>query len=137
MTQGPIELEIHDDLIVMRISGELSTYILDELKQKLGTAVTESGIYRVLINMKKIDYVTSKDLGVLVQMHRFLTAARTEGLKQRPSDKVGESLLALSDLAQFIMDIMQTTRLETVFKIFPTEKDALIDLCKGCSEGKH
>jgi anti-anti-sigma factor len=137
LPQGSIELEIHDDLIVMRVSGEMSTYLLDELRQKLSAAVAESGIYRVLINMKKIDYVTSKDLGVMVQIHRFLANEREKHMAERPSENIGESILALSDLAQFITDIMQTTRLETVFKIYPTEEDALKELCTGCSEGKH
>ena len=131
MPQGIIELEIHDNLIVMRVSGELSTYLLDELRRKLEAAVAESGIYRVLINMKRIDYVTSKDLGVMVQIHRFLANELEKHAAESQSENAGESILALSDLAQFIMDIMKTTRLETVFRIYPTEEEAIRDLCPG------
>jgi len=130
----PLELETHDDLIVVRLKSEVSTYVLDELKTELCAAVREAGIYRVLINLSSVDYITSKDLGVFVQIFRFLTDEQKEITLNDPDLPVHDALLAFSNLDPFITDLMKMTKLETIFRIFETEETGIESLCTGKSE---
>ena len=115
----PVEFQEYPNLLVFRLSGDLNSYLLDTLKNDLSVRVKKHGIYRVLVNVQDVEYVTSKDLGVFVQIYHFLErGVRENGIK-------GEPILAFCCLRQFVREVMEMTRLETVFRIFETEKDAL------------
>ncbi len=120
--ESPIEIVRHEGLLVFRLVGDLTSNELDTLKREIVSNVRETGIYRVLLNLRDVDFVTSKDVGVLVQLLHFLRNER-EGAKVTEPE-----LLAFSDLSQFVRDIMAMTKLETVFRIFETEEEAIRSL---------
>ncbi len=120
----PIDSEQRENLLVFRLSGELNSYNLDALKHELSKKVREAKIYRVLINLAQVEYVTSKDLGVFVQVFHFLQKERKE------NEVFDEPVLAFCNLEPFVQDVMAMTRLETIFRVFDTEEEAIEALSK-------
>jgi len=117
---APLEFYKLEDVLVVRLAGDLTTFLLDRVKNELVTEVRKGRTYRVLIDLDGVDYITSKDIGLFVQVYHFL---ENEG-----KEKGAKPVLAFSSLKPFVKDVMQATRLVTVFKIYPTEEEALNDL---------
>lgn len=118
----PIEKEKIDSLLVIRFKTDLSSYSLDLLKSEVVSEIKKSGYCRLLVNLSEVDYITSGDIGVFVQLYHYLDAAREESGSSEPV------VFGLSNLDSFVLDIIKMTRLDTVFKIYKTEEEAIKDL---------
>jgi anti-anti-sigma factor len=115
----PVEFQEYPNLLVFRLSGDLNSFLLDTLKTDLSARAAKLGIFHVLINLNNVEYLTSKDLGVFVQIFHFLeNGFREQEIK-------GEPILAFCGLSEFVQEVMEMTRLETVFRIYQTEEEAI------------
>ncbi len=123
-----LENEVLDTLLIFRTDDEISSQVLNTLKAQTTQLVRETGIYRILINMNHIEYISSKDITVFVQILKFLN----EELEN--SGNSGTATLALCNLSDFVADVLKMTRLETVFKIFGTEAECIEALDAGAPE---
>ncbi|MCX6645599.1 MAG: hypothetical protein NTY09_04475 [bacterium] len=135
----PLEKERFDSFIVFRLAGDLSSYILNLLKAELVYDVRETGICRVVLNMKDIDYITSSDLGLFVQIYHYLDAEAGNNTGHDPAEqacpepvegveRIKKAVLCLTNLTPFVLDVIHMTRLDTVFRIYKTEEEAIKDL---------
>jgi anti-sigma B factor antagonist len=88
------------------VLGEESTALREKVKSLLG-----SGQKKIVLNMSNVTYIDSSGLGALVASH---TSARAQG-----------STLKLSNLGSKFQEILQVTKLVTVFEVYPTEAAAI------------
>jgi len=100
-----------DDVVIMDLSGRITmgegTLILREHIKKL----LEAGDRKFLLNLTDVDYIDSSGLGELVTS---FTTVRGHG---------GE--LKLLNLTRRVHDLLQITKLLTVFDVFNSEAEAL------------
>jgi anti-sigma B factor antagonist len=94
------------DLSGRIIMGEACAAIRDEIRDQLS-----QGFKKILLNLENVSYIDSAGLGEL-------TAAFTS-VRNREGD------LKLMNLTKRIHDLMQITKLYTVFDVFDDEKAAL------------
>lgn len=87
------------------IFGEESSYLRDTVKQLL----LESK--RIIINLGETNYIDSGGLGTLVALY---TSAQKSG-----------SSIRLANLTKRVGDVLQVTKLLTVFDVYDSEKKAL------------
>ncbi len=80
------------------------------LRQKLKTLIAE-GNKKIILNMDNIKYIDSAGLGILVAAH---VSAKLQGAS-----------LILSNLGTKFQEILQITKLVTVFQVFNTEAAAV------------
>jgi len=80
------------------------------LRQKLKSLITE-GNKKIILNMDNIKYIDSAGLGILVAAH---VSAKLQGAS-----------LILSNLGTKFEEILQITKLVTVFEVFHTEAAAI------------
>lgn len=80
------------------------------------TALLASGTKKIILNVDRVEYIDSSGLGILVFMSR---AAKSHGAS-----------LALSNLGSHFREVMQMTRLLTVFDTYKTEADAVVGMSK-------
>lgn len=66
---------------------------------------------KIVLNMSKVTYIDSSGLGMLVGLH---VSARGQGAEMH-----------LSNLGEKFQDVLQLTRLLTVFNVYDTEADAI------------
>jgi anti-sigma B factor antagonist len=100
---GDISVVVLKGRIVL---GEGSSALRQRVKELVG-----DGKKKIVLNMANVTYVDSAGLGALVEAH---VSAK----------KLGASLL-LSDLGIKFHEVMQITRLVTVFSVFATETEAI------------
>jgi anti-sigma B factor antagonist len=100
-----------DDVVILDLSGRITmgegTVVLRDRIQKLLSA----GDRKFLLNVADVDYIDSSGLGELVTS---FTTVRNHG---------GE--LKLLNLTRRVQDLLQITKLLTVFESFDSEAEAL------------
>src|SRR5215471_3059257 len=100
-----------DDVVILDLSGRITmgegTLILRDQIQKLLT----SSDRKFLLNLSDVDYIDSSGLGELVTS---FTTVRNQG-----------GLLKLLNLTRRVQDLLQITKLLTVFETFNSEAEAL------------
>jgi anti-sigma B factor antagonist len=88
------------------VLGEESNSLREEVKSLLA-----AGKRKVVLNMGQVTYIDSAGLGTLVAAHH---SARTQG-----------ATLKLSNLGKKFQEILQVTKLLTVFEVYDSEAAAI------------
>jgi anti-sigma B factor antagonist len=100
-----------DDVVILDLSGRITigegTLIIRDHLQKLLNA----GDRKFLLNLSDVDYIDSSGLGELVTA---FTTVRSQG-----------GQLKLLNLTKRVQDLLQITKLLTVFEAFNSEAEAL------------
>ncbi|HEY2382669.1 MAG TPA: STAS domain-containing protein [Terriglobia bacterium] len=100
-----------DDVVILDLSGRITmgegTLVLRGHIQKLLSA----GDRKFLLNLADVNYIDSSGLGELVSS---FTTVRNQG-----------GLLKLLNLTTRVQDLLQITKLLTVFEVFNSEAEAL------------
>ena len=100
-----------DDVVILDLSGRITigegTLIIRDNLQKL----LKAGDRKFLLNLSDVDYIDSSGLGELVTA---FTTVRNQG-----------GQLKLLNLTKRVHDLLQITKLLTVFEAFNSEAEAL------------
>jgi anti-sigma B factor antagonist len=88
------------------VLGEESTALREKVKSLL-----TAGQKKIVLNMDNVTYIDSSGLGTLVAAH---TSARSQGTS-----------LKLCNLGSKFQELLQVTRLVTVFEVYPSEAAAI------------
>jgi anti-sigma B factor antagonist len=100
-----------DGIVVVSCSGRIvfgeeSSLLRDEVKK-----VIQENNKRIVLNLGEVNYIDSGGLGTLVALH---TTAHNAG-----------AAIKLANLTKRIGDLLQVTKLLTVFEVHDSEYDAL------------
>jgi anti-sigma B factor antagonist len=87
------------------VFGDESTYLREHLKQILSSS------RKVILDLSEVSYIDSGGLGTLVGVYSSARAAGAD--------------VKLTGLNQRIKDVLQITKLVTVFEVYDTEQEAL------------
>jgi anti-sigma B factor antagonist len=107
---------LNDDVLIVDcvgriVFGEESAVLRDTVKKLL------MHNKNTVLNLAGITYIDSGGLGTLVALY---TSARNAG-----------GALKLANLTQRVGDLLQVTKLVTIFEVFDSEKDAADSFSKG------
>jgi anti-sigma B factor antagonist len=80
------------------------------LRERVKSLLAE-GKKKIVLNMSNVTYIDSSGLGMLVALH---VSARGQGAEMH-----------LSNLGEKFQDVLQLTRLLTVFSVYATEAEAI------------
>ena len=94
------------------VLGEESNWFRERLKGVLG-----DGKKKIILNMANVEYIDSAGLGILVAAH---VSANKQG-----------AALHLCNLGKRFRDVMQLTRLLTVFSVYETQAEAISSFGTG------
>jgi anti-sigma B factor antagonist len=93
--------------------GEEATALRDSLKEALRKTP------RIVLNLSDVTYIDSGGLGTLVGVYSSARAAGAD--------------IKLTGLGQRLRDVLQITKLATVFQVFDSEQEALAALGRGAA----
>ncbi|MEP6779039.1 MAG: STAS domain-containing protein [Gemmatimonadaceae bacterium] len=108
----PFAIEAAGDVLVVAVVGQLVVGNRQEFKQTVLDEI-EKGAKRILIDFTETGYVDSSGLGALVSLSKRLRDA-------------GGSL-RLAALNDDLRTLFELTRLDTLFKLYGSRADALVD----------
>lgn len=106
---GGVSVVALDGRIVL---GEESNSLRERVKKLIA-----EGKKKIVLNMADVKYIDSAGLGMLVAAH---VSAKTQG-----------AALHLSNLGTKFHDVLQLTRLVTVFSVYDTEAEAISSFGTG------
>lgn len=99
-----------DDILVVDCAGRIVFGEESaELRETVKKLIAQSG--RIVLNLGHVSYIDSGGLGTLVALY---TTARNAG-----------GSIKLANLTERVGDLLQVTKLLTVFEVFDSEKGAL------------
>ena len=106
-----------DDILAIGCSGRIvfgeeSSLLRDEVKKAIA-----DGNKRIVLNLGEVNYIDSGGLGTLVALY---TTAHNSG-----------STVKLARLTQRVGDLLQVTKLLTIFDVYETEEQAVSSFAKG------
>ena len=93
------------------VLGEESNALREKVKSLLA-----AGQKKIVLNMNNVTYIDSSGLGTLVASH---TSAKSQGASMK-----------ISNLGSKFQEILQVTKLVTVFEVLPTETAAIASFAK-------
>ena len=105
----PNELVMRGDVAVIQVHSRLVVGQTNDLRDLVQSAINDN--HQVVLNMSDVPLIDSTGLGMLAVA---CMSARKRGLDVK--------LVAPS---AYVADVLETTMLGTVFKVFPTDEAAL------------
>jgi anti-anti-sigma factor len=105
-----ISIEKKGDVLVCKISGEITFSTSPDLRKKLIEAVDE-GVKKVVVNLKDVGYVDSSGMATLVELLQKVKSA--------------EGDLKLAETPEKIVEILDMVRLKEIFDFEDTEEKAI------------
>ena len=108
--QLKLSIRTVDDILVVDCAGRIVFGEESaELRETVKKLIAQSG--RIVLNLAGVSYIDSGGLGTLVALY---TTARSAG-----------GSIKLANLTERVGDLLQVTKLLTVFEVFDSEKGAL------------
>ena len=101
-----------ENVVICCISQEINIDTVSDLK-KMFKDLIDKNARKVLLNFKKLDYIDSSGLACLIKFSKDLK--RIQGI------------MFLSDLSPKVRSLFAITKLESAFKLYDTEEEALKD----------
>jgi anti-sigma B factor antagonist len=110
--------KMNDGIIVVDCAGRIIFgEETAELRDQVKALISEDG--RLVLNLSEVSYIDSGGLGTLVALY---TTARTAGASVK-----------LARLTQRVGDLLQLTKLLTVFEVYNSEEEAVESFRKGAA----
>jgi stage II sporulation protein AA (anti-sigma F factor antagonist) len=106
-----IELEVKQEVLCIRLSGELDHHTTDELRSKTTRAIESHDIRHIVLNLEHVSFMDSSGLGVIL--------GRYKQIKQVNGEMV---VCAISPPIQRLFDM---SGLFKIIRLEPTEENAL------------
>ncbi|MEZ2718186.1 anti-sigma F factor antagonist [Niallia circulans] len=106
-----IELEIKNNVLCIRLSGELDHHYAEELRTKATTAIESYSIRHIVLNLEHLTFMDSSGLGVIL--------GRYKQIKQLGGEMV---ICAISPSVQRLFDMSGMFK---IMKLETNEKFAL------------
>lgn len=98
-------------MAVIDFSGEITLGEGSATLRRMTKELLEGGKRKILFNLNEVDYIDSAGLGEMIAAFMAVQGATGE--------------LKISNLTRRVRDIVQLTRLYTVFDVHPDERSAL------------
>jgi anti-sigma B factor antagonist len=95
------------------VFGEEASILRDNLKRILGST------RQIVLNLSGVSYIDSGGLGTLVGVYS--------------SARAGVADIKLTGLGQRLRDVLQITKLVTVFEVYDTEQEAVATFHRGAA----
>ena len=106
-----IELEVKQEVLCIRLSGELDHHTADELRSKATRTIESHNIRHIVLNLEHVSFMDSSGLGVIL--------GRYKQIKQVNGEMV---VCAISPPIQRLFDL---SGLFKIIRLEPTEENAL------------
>ncbi|MCB0174297.1 MAG: STAS domain-containing protein [Anaerolineae bacterium] len=97
------------DVVVAK--GRIDTSTVKTLSEALA-AITGSGRYKIVLNLKEVTFISSAGLGELIAT-------------QNTCKKLLRGELVLAEVPQRVVEVLDLAGLAPLFKIFPSELEAV------------
>jgi len=115
MSQFTVQRIGDNTVVEFTVQSLMDPMELEQIAQQLYKLVEEEDRRRIVLDFEKVHYLSSQAIGILLALHRKLSA-------------LGKSSLILCGVGARLMELLRITRLDRVLTIKPSQKEALRSL---------
>lgn len=108
--------EIDGDLLILSADGGINRGTAAQLIESVGKLV-DAGVRRIIIDFSKVDLITSTGISTLLLLNR--------SMRNRGAD------VKLAGLRGMVAQVLQLTRLDKVFELYPDVNQARLAFRPG------
>lgn len=108
-----LDVERKEKNIIIRLSGELDLYTVNNLKAVLEREMAVKGIKNLILNLGKVDFIDSSGLGLILGKYKALTER-------------GGKVVAV-DLLPVVKKIFELSGLLKIIPVYDNEAQAVAD----------
>jgi len=101
-----------NDVLIVSADGGIDRHTSQEFVEPI-LKLIESGVTKIIIDCKKLTYISSWGLGVLLRLHKRAKAAGGE--------------VKIADVQSRIVDVLNLTHLNRIFGIYPDVNRARLE----------
>jgi len=65
-----IDLEVKQDVLIVRLSGELDHHTAEELREQVTDVLENRGIRHIVLNLRQLTFMDSSGLGVILGRYK-------------------------------------------------------------------
>ncbi len=116
-----ITLSRLDDYTVLRLDGRLDLNGSAQLKERIGE-ISGSPNVNLVLDLRDVSFINSSGLGALVSISRDM--------------RMSNRRMALCNLATYVQEVFEITRLSHAFDIYSTVEEAVIAFAEAASSPK-
>lgn len=73
-----IDMEIKQDILCIRLSGELDQHTADELRERVSNAIVKNNVRHIILNLKQLSFMDSSGLGVILGRYKQIKQVQGE-----------------------------------------------------------
>jgi anti-sigma B factor antagonist len=113
-----INVEHGEDFATIHLRGEFDTFYVKDLQEQV-EALTQSGVKRLILNLRQVKFINSTALGAIIKASKTLTAIGGKMVIARPST--------------FCRDIITKVGVDRVVPLFDSDEEAREALFGGAA----
>ncbi|MBM7701655.1 anti-sigma F factor antagonist [Metabacillus iocasae] len=65
-----VDLELKQDVLLVRLGGELDHHTADHLRQKITEVLEQGSVHHILLNLENLTFMDSSGLGVILGRYK-------------------------------------------------------------------
>lgn len=96
-----VDFDLIDNKLIVNLSGELDHHTAEEVRVKIDDMIDREGISKVILNFKKVTFMDSSGIGVVVGRYKKVNARYGRMCLVNPSSSVNR-VFELSGLYKII-----------------------------------
>jgi stage II sporulation protein AA (anti-sigma F factor antagonist) len=104
-------MEVKEDVLCIRLSGELDHHSADELREKASNAIERNKIHHIVLNLEHLSFMDSSGLGVILGRYKQIKQVQGE--------------MVVCAISPAIQRLFEMSGLFKIIRLEPTEKFAL------------
>ncbi|MBU9724032.1 MULTISPECIES: anti-sigma F factor antagonist [Bacillaceae] len=109
-----IDLEKRDNVLCVRLEGELDHHTAMELRESVDAAITEQRLTHIMLNLEKLTFMDSSGLGVILGRYKSVQALGGE--------------MVVCSISPQIKRLFEMSGIFKIIRLASNEQDALITL---------
>jgi stage II sporulation protein AA (anti-sigma F factor antagonist) len=82
-----INIETKQDVLCIRLSGELDHHTADELREQVTAVIEKNNIRHIVLNLKHLSFMDSSGLGVILGRYKQIKQVHGEIIKMEPTEE--------------------------------------------------
>ena len=113
LTKGGMTLQIfvHDEIVVIRLSGELDHYVVEKIRPQISTLIIQGAVQHIIWNFEQVLFMDSAGIGFLLGRAKEMSVLEREMTIINTTRTIAK-ILTISGLERYLYEMTEQEALE-------------------------
>ena len=106
-----MQIFVHDEIVVIRLSGELDHYIVEKIRPQISMLIVQGTVQHIVWNFEKVLFMDSSGIGFLLGRAKEMNVLERQMTIINASRTIAK-ILAISGLEAYLFNMSEEEALE-------------------------